>query len=100
VSETVVKRLSITFDDGLPLGVHGSFSYEGERWIAVPLTKYTNILNVTDRAIGILNHTRDQLTRWVNAHPEDAERVVMILQTLSHADTQELVHEKTRAQRP
>ena len=67
--ESVVKRVNITFRDGLPLGTHGSFKYDGQSWIAIPLEKYTAIVTVTDRLIGHLNDIRGQLTRWVTARP-------------------------------
>jgi len=76
----------VTFHDGLPLGTRGVFSYEGQRWIAVPLEKYQRITTVTDRLIGTLNIIRTQLTHWVSSHPEDAERVVMILTTIAQAE--------------
>jgi hypothetical protein len=84
--EPVVRRVNVTFRDGLPLGTHGSFKHEGEWWIAVPVDKHTRIVTVTDRLIGALNIIRTQLTHWVTVHPEDAERVVMILTTIAQAE--------------
>jgi predicted type IV restriction endonuclease len=84
--EPVTKRVNVTFRDGLPLGTRGSFKYDGRSWIAVPLDKYQRITTVTDRLIGTLNIIRTQLTHWVTSHPEDAERVVMILMTIAQAE--------------
>lgn len=84
--EPVTKRVTVTFHDGLPLGTRGIFTHQGQRWIAIPMEKYTRIVTVTDRLIGALNTIRGQLTRWVSAHPQDAERVVMILTVVAHAE--------------
>jgi hypothetical protein len=94
----VTKRVQITFDEGLPLGTHGSFVYEKRRWIAVPLDKWTETVTVTDRLLGVLARVRAQLTQWVGIHPVDAARTVMILQVLEAAEASALIHEKQRAQ--
>jgi len=95
MSETVRKRLVVTFNDGLPLGTHGVFTYEGQKWIAVPLPKWQAVLAVADRMVSVLNRGRAQLTRRVSVHPESAPWIVPILQTLA---TDELVSEKIKAQ--
>jgi hypothetical protein len=95
VSETVQKRLVVTFNDGLPLGVHGAFTYEGQKWIAVPLPKYNAILAAADKMISVLGRVRAQLTRRVALNPDSAAWVVPVLQTLT---VDELVNEKIKAQ--
>jgi hypothetical protein len=95
VTETVRKRLVVTFDDGLPLGTHGVFTHEGQKWIAVPLPKYNAILAAADRMVSVLNRARTQLTRRVSSNPDSAVWIVPILQTLA---TDELVSEKIKAQ--
>lgn len=102
MSETVVKKMAITFDDGLPLGVRGTFKNDGEIWIAVPIKKYSATQAVSDRLLGALARVRGQMTRWVSSHPEDAERVVMILETLKEAAEahEAALTDKIEAQRP
>jgi hypothetical protein len=97
--EPVTKRINVTFRDGLPLGTRGSFTHGGQRWIAVPLEKYSAITAVTDRLLGIIGNIQGQMTRWVTAHPEDAERVVMILAAVARAEeaAQQAADDKTRA---
>lgn len=99
MSETVVKKVSVSFNDGLPLGTHATFKHNGEMWTAFPSKKYAAITTVTDRLIGALANIRGQMTRWVSSHPEDAERVVMILQTIARANEfeQQAIQDKTKA---
>ena len=97
MGEPVEKRLKVTFHDGLPMGSRGTFTYEGERYIAVPFDKYREILSVSDQLLAIVSLVRTRLTKWVGAHPDDAERVVFILQTLAAADTVEIIHDKAKA---
>lgn len=84
--EPVTKRIEVTFRDGLPLGTNGMFRYDGRKWIAQPFEKHIATLTVTDRLIGVLDNIREQMTQWVAAHPGDAERVVMLLNTIARAD--------------
>jgi hypothetical protein len=95
MSETVSKRLAVTFNDGLPLGTHGSFTYKGERWIAVPLVKYNRILAATDRTLAALSKIRARVVKRVSTHPADAEWIVP---ALSETDINKLVTEKIEAQ--
>lgn len=85
--EYVTAQRKLTFKTGLPLGRHATFTHEGQRWIAVPQTKYRDITTITDRLIGALGKIRDQATRWVAAHPGDAERTLMLLAVIAHTDT-------------
>ena len=94
-----VKRVQVTFDNGLPLGTHASFTHQGQRWIAVPATKYTAIVTVTDRLLGIIGRGRTALTHWINGQVTssgDMARILGVLEILATAD--ELVHEKQKAQ--
>lgn len=95
MSETVSKRLAVTFDDGLPLGTRGAFTYQGERWIALPLTKYQSILHAADRMTGRLARVRGALTRRIGSHPGDAG---WILPILAGSDPEALIREKIEAQ--
>jgi hypothetical protein len=96
--ETTIKRLKVTFSDGLPLGTHASFTHEGERWIAVPLAKYNSVLAVTDRLIGVLGRVRGALTHVIGAFPSDAQQIGRILDILAIADTDGLARDKAKAQ--
>ncbi len=87
MSEYVTAQQKLTFKTGLPLGRHATFTHEGQRWIAVPQDKYRAIVTVTDRLLGAIDKIRGQATRWVSAHPEDAQRVLMLLRVIAHTDT-------------
>jgi len=95
VSETVQKRLVVTFNDGLPLGVHGAFTYEGQKWIAVPLKKYNAIQNASDKLVSVLARMRALLTRRIVSHPDQA---TWIVPALAEIDIDRLVREKIEAQ--
>lgn len=91
-----VKRVQVTFDNSLPLGTRGTFIHDKQLWIAVPMSKWTDTVGVTDRLLGIVSRVRAQLTQWVGARPEDSARIVPVLQILAAAEA--LVHEKIEAQ--
>ena len=91
-----IKRVQITFSDSLPLGTHGTFKHQGKHWIAVPADKWTRTVTVTDRLLGIVARGRGYLTQWISSRPEDAQRVLGVLEILAGAE--ELVHEKQKAQ--
>lgn len=86
MTPTVTRKLTVTFNDGLPLGTHASFKHESQHWIAFPLDKHQRILTVTDRLIGIMGRFQRELTNWLQQHPEDAGRVGMLLGLLARAD--------------
>lgn len=82
----MTAQRKLTFKTGLPLGYHATFTHQGQRWIAVPQSKYRDIVTVTDRLIGALDKIRGQATRWISAHPDDAARTMMLLAVIGHAD--------------
>lgn len=97
--EDITKRLAVTFSTGKPLGVHAHFKHEGAHWIAYPATKNTRIFAVIDRMVGIFGRIHDDMTRWINDWPNDAERVVGVLESVNRARNlqRELINEKTEA---
>jgi len=99
MTETEKKRREVTFDTGLPRGTCATFTHEGERWIAYPQSKMLAILTVNDRLLGVLGGIHADLIRWMNAHPEDAARVVRILTRVNRIQElyDELATEKVRA---
>lgn len=98
--EHVTAQRKITFKTGLPLGRHATFTHEGQRWIAVPQDKYVAIVTVTDRLIGTLNRVREDITRLLAGHPEDATRITRMLQIIAaaHAATAAAAVDKVKAQ--
>lgn len=97
--QPVTKRLNVTFNTGLPLGTRGTFTLDGQRWIALPDDKYQRIGAVMDRMIGALTWIRDELTRWLAANPGDATRIAAILAVIARADhnRKDLALDKARA---
>lgn len=80
---TLTKK--VTFDDGLPLGLRGTFTHEGQRWIAYPDEKYRKIITVLDRLIGMHSHISKLMVSWVNSWPADAERVAKVMEITHRA---------------
>lgn len=99
MTPTVTHKLTVTFNDGLPLGTHASFKHGGEYWIAVPATKYQRIVGVTDRLIGIMGRFQRELTNWLQQQPEDARRVGLLLGLLARGEVarQQAAVDKTKA---
>lgn len=100
MSETVTKKLTVTFNDGLPLGIHATFKHEGQHWVAFPAEKQTRITTVSDRLIGILSRLQNELTAWLsNTNPKDTERITRILGILALAEEykQQSVRDKVQA---
>jgi hypothetical protein len=100
VTETVTKRLAVTFHDGLPIGTRGIFTYEKQTWIALPIKKYTRIVTVIDRLLGAFSRVRTDMITMINDHPEDAARIATILEHTNRVRTlhRELATEKCRSQ--
>ena len=98
MTEPVTKSVKVTFKEGAPLGVRGSFKRDGEQWIAIPLTRYTAIVTLIDRFIGIFYRVQADMFRMINDHPEDARRCAEILGHASRARTlhRELVQAKVK----
>lgn len=82
-TKTVSKKL--TFNDGLPLGIHATFTHEGQKWIAHPLTKYRKITAVMDRILGLHSYVNKLMIFWVNSWPEDAEKVAKVMEVTQRA---------------
>ena len=97
--EPVVKRLQVTFNVGLPLGTHASFKHDGEWWIAYPSAKYTRIVTCIDRMLGIYSMIRKDMLRWINNWPDDATRVLAILDRAQRAQllALEIIDDKAKA---
>lgn len=97
--EPVTKRVNVTFNTGLPLGTRGTFTHDGQRWIAIPHSKYQRIGAVMDRTIGALDWIRGDLTRWLASNPADTTRVAMILAVIAraHHNRDELAMDKAKA---
>lgn len=85
MTETKTASRKLTFNDGLPLGIHATFTHEGERWIAVPVTKYRKISAAMDRMGGLFSHINKLMVLWVNSWPEDGAKVAQILEIAQHA---------------
>lgn len=98
--EDIVKKIAVTFGTGLPLGTHAKFKHNGEIWIAYPVKKNTHIVTVIDRMIGIFSTIQRDMINWLNTMPEDADRTIMILESVARAKKlqQELIEEKIEGQ--
>jgi hypothetical protein len=92
---TEVKTKKVTFDTALPRGTCATFTHEGQRWIAYPQDKAIAVATVVDRMLGCVDRVRDDLVRWMNAHPEDAAQLVPLLARTSRA--KEFAREKVQA---
>jgi hypothetical protein len=100
VSEYVTKRVQITVKRGLPMGLHASFTYEGEPWVAHPAWKYRRIVSVLDRLIGLQAGIHHEMMRWIKARPQDTDLVVRVIERLARGRRiqQELIEDKVRTQ--
>jgi hypothetical protein len=85
VSETKAVTKKVTFNDGLPLGGHATFTHEGQRWIAFPAEKHWKIAAVIDRLVGIHARTARIMVSWVNSWPDDAVRVAEVMEITRRA---------------
>lgn len=85
MTETKTATRKLTFNDGLPMGVHATFTHEGQKWIAVPLTKYQKIGAVLDRMGGLFSHINKLMVSWVNSWPEDGAKVAQIMEIAQRA---------------
>lgn len=95
----VVKSKKVTFARSLPMGTRGTFTHEGELWIAFPAAKNQRIHAVVDRLIGLHAGITKEMLRWINARPHDAELVARVLERTAAARKvqQELIIEKAEA---
>lgn len=99
MAKDVVKRLQVTFAVSLPMGTRGTFTHDGEMWVAYPASKNQRIFTVIDRMIGIFGGIHDDMLRWINHWPEDGERVCAVIESVDKARAlrAELVTEKMEA---
>lgn len=85
MTETRTALRKITFNDGLPMGERGTFTHEGQRWIALPAARYQTICAVMDRLLGLHSWTADFMVTWVNSWPDDATRVAKVMEVTRQA---------------
>lgn len=93
MDETKTKK--VTFSTGLPRGACATFTHEGQLWFAYPKDKIQGLAVVTDRMVGTISRLREGLIDWINRHPEDANRVALLLGSV--ATTQQLALAKAEA---
>jgi len=93
------KQLKVTFSSSLPLGTRATFTYDGGLWIAYPAEKNQRLFAITDKMIGIHQGITNEMLRWINERPQDAELVSRVLERSTWAQelTKELIIEKTEA---
>ena len=89
------KMKKVTFGTGLPRGACATFTHEGELWFAYPKDKIQGLAVVVDRLVGTVSRLREGLIDWINRHPEDANRVSLLLASV--ATTQQLALAKAEA---
>jgi len=93
MDETKMKK--VTFGTGLPRGACATITHEGQLWFAYPKDKIQGLGVVTDRMVGTIDRLREGLIDWINRHPEDANRVALLLGSV--ATTQQLALAKAEA---
>lgn len=81
--EDIVKKINVTFTRGLPFGDQGTFKHDGQSWTAYPTRKQSRILAVVDRLLGSQRALGRDMVAWLNTHPEDAERVLMLIERIN-----------------
>lgn len=90
-----IKTKKVTFSSGLPRGAAATFKHDGQLWFAWPQPKVQGLGVVMDRMVGTVSRLRDGLVDWLNRHPEDANRIVLLLGSV--ATTQQLALAKAEA---
>ena len=95
----ITKNVKVTFAQSLPMGTRGTFTHDGELWIAYTAKKNQALFAITDRMLGILDRISDDMVRWINDWPGDALRVTGVMERVSRirGEVEELTHEKTQA---
>lgn len=93
MDETKMKK--VNFSTGLPRGACATFTHEGQLWFAYPKDKIQGLGVVMDRMVGTIGRLREGLIDWINRHPEDASRVVLLLGSV--ATTQQMALAKAEA---
>jgi hypothetical protein len=90
----VTKSVKVTFAQSLPMGTRGTFTHEKELFIAYPAKKQSEIFAINTRLVGILAAVKEDMTQWLNDHPDDAMRIVGIMTRITRVDA--LVDEISR----
>jgi hypothetical protein len=92
----VVKTKKVTFATSLPMGERGTFTHDGELWIAYRRSKNQRIFALIDRLIGIHAGITKEMITWINKRPGDADLAAYVLQRVAVARKlqQELIVEK------
>ena len=85
MSETKTASRKLTFNDGLPMGIHATFTHEGEKWVAIPAKKYRMISAAMDRVLGLHSYINKVMVMWVNQWPEDSEKVAKVMEVTQRA---------------
>lgn len=99
MSRDIAKKIEITFADSKPMGTRGTFTYDGELWIAYPAKKNQRIFTIVDTLLGIHSAITDEMIRWINARPGDADLITRVLERTTRAKAlqRELIIEKMEA---
>jgi hypothetical protein len=94
-----IKSKKVTFATSLPMGERGTFTHDGDLWIAYRAKKNQRIHALVDRLVGIHSRINKEMIRWINARPHDAELVVRVLDMTrrAHEIHDELITEKAEA---
>lgn len=87
MTEDVAKKLTVTFKDGLPLGVRATFTHEKQIWIAYPAHKLSAVHALVERLIGIHAAIQTDMIRWINNRPQDAHLITLVLERVGRART-------------
>jgi hypothetical protein len=92
-----VKTKKVTFATSLPMGERGTFTHDGDIWIAYRASKNQAIHALVDRLIGLHAGVQREMVRWLNARPQDADLVAQVLRWTAQAKfvQQEIITEKT-----
>jgi len=95
----IVEQKKVTFASSLPLGTRATFTHDGELWIAYPAEKNQRLFAITDLLIGIHQGITNEMVRWINERPQDADLVTRVLERSTWAQklTDELIIEKAEA---
>jgi hypothetical protein len=93
--ETKTKK--VTFATSLPMGERGTFTHDGDIWIAYRASKNQAIHALVDRLIGLHAGVQREMLRWINARPQDADLVAQVLRWTTQARKvqHELIQQKT-----
>jgi hypothetical protein len=91
------KMKKVTFATSLPMGERGTFTHDGDLWIAYRAGKNQNIHALVDRLIGLHAGISREMIRWINVRPQDAELVAQVLKWTAQAQKvqHELIQQKT-----